>query len=515
MDQKKIEDFIDSSVKLLKSKEDSYKIIQDNCVNLLLNILGNETKGVTISGRIKDADKLREKIYRKNYYGKYEEPDRFIKSLSDGIGLRILCLLKSDEKNIYECLRNYFTFELEYEEKKYFGKKGERLFINFEGQPEKQKNNLNIYRMDALYREDSECVRIEIQIKCLTHYFWGELEHSLFYKNYNYTIGNNFLSSLMKNINAELENLDYEMELLQKHMDKTAENQNSELKEIAALMISKKYKDEVKEILKCDIDLDEVYAFIVDAHFGITKKNEEVLNKFNELISKLNHLGNFVKKFNSLEGCKIKEKVIAEKYKELVKILDRNIKGGDIFWKCVFAIFITLYFPDDYDYSKSLSEMAEKIQSLYSDVVDEADALVSTEMDISAVIDNAFNMIMTDTSKLSYYSFNYELQLIKDVLSQKVRDIQQKVKDIDTNLSDLDCWKNNLKTMETILYISVMCKLREKIGESRWNSIIGIVSINNDYELHLDDESLKFIKQNSDERYESIMMALNQEETNV
>lgn len=515
MDQSKIEEFIDSSVELLKKKEERYKVIQDYCVNLLFDILGDEIKGVTVSGRIKDTDKLREKIYRKNYYIKYKNSDEFIKSLSDGIGLRVLCLMKSDEEIIYKHLHDNFKTELEYKKKKYFGIDNKNLFIDFSGQPERQKNNLTIYRMDALYRENSECVRIEIQIKCLTHYFWGELEHSLFYKNFDYTIGNNFLSSLMKNINAELENLDYEMELLQKHMDKNAENQNSELKEIAALMISKKYKDEVKEILKCNIDLAEVYAFIVDAHFGITNKNEEVLNKFNDLISKLNHSCDFGDIFNSLKDLKIDKNVIGKKYKKLVDILYRNINNGDIFWKCVFAIFVAVYFPDGYDHSKVLNEMAEKIQLLYSDIIDEADVLVGTKMDISAVIDNAFNNIMKDTNKLSYYSFNYELKLIKDVLSKNITHIQQQVRKSDEYLKDVNLWKNNKKTMETLIYISVMCKLGEKIGECRWDSIINIINANNDYDLYLDNESLEFIKQNSNERYKDIETILKQEETNV
>ena len=45
--------------------------------------------------------------------------------------------------------------------------------------------------MDCLW-VDSVPVRIELQIKSLTNYFWGEIEHSLFYKNYDYTISNDF-----------------------------------------------------------------------------------------------------------------------------------------------------------------------------------------------------------------------------------------------------------------------------------------------------------------------------------
>ena len=73
-------------------------------------------------------------------------------------------------------------------------------------------------------------VRVELQIKSLTNYFWGEIEHSLFYKNYDFTIGNSFYSGLMKNIHNELQNIDVEMASLENHMKKSEHNQILEIR---------------------------------------------------------------------------------------------------------------------------------------------------------------------------------------------------------------------------------------------------------------------------------------------
>lgn len=96
-------DFIDKAAKILKDRKKDYeKIITE--IECYLETLLCEIHGVTISGRPKDADSIAEKIYRKNYLAKYRNAEEFINDLPDGIGIRIVCMLNEDEKNIYKQL---------------------------------------------------------------------------------------------------------------------------------------------------------------------------------------------------------------------------------------------------------------------------------------------------------------------------------------------------------------------------------------------------------------------------
>ena len=96
-------EFIENASKILLSKSEEYKCIIDK-IEHYLNELLEDVKGITISGRSKDANNIAEKIYRKNYMMKYNDAAKFIEELPDGIGVRIICLLNQDEVKIYKHL---------------------------------------------------------------------------------------------------------------------------------------------------------------------------------------------------------------------------------------------------------------------------------------------------------------------------------------------------------------------------------------------------------------------------
>ena len=89
-------EFIENASEILSSKSEEYKRIIDKIENYLQELL-EDVKGVTISGRSKDANNIAEKIYRKNYMMKYNNAEEFIKDLPDGIGVRIVCLLNQEK----------------------------------------------------------------------------------------------------------------------------------------------------------------------------------------------------------------------------------------------------------------------------------------------------------------------------------------------------------------------------------------------------------------------------------
>ena len=97
-------EFIKNASEILSSKSKEYKRIIDKIEHYLHELL-EDVKGITISGRSKDANNIAEKIYRKNYMMKYNnDAAKFIEELPDGIGIRIVCLLNQDEVKIYKKL---------------------------------------------------------------------------------------------------------------------------------------------------------------------------------------------------------------------------------------------------------------------------------------------------------------------------------------------------------------------------------------------------------------------------
>ena len=100
-------EFIVEATKVLKNRKSNYEEIISKVESYLETLL-SENHGITISGRVKDADNIAEKIYRKNYLVKYSNAEDFVNDLPDGIGIRILRVSinkYTTEKDINEFLK--------------------------------------------------------------------------------------------------------------------------------------------------------------------------------------------------------------------------------------------------------------------------------------------------------------------------------------------------------------------------------------------------------------------------
>ena len=78
---------------------------------------------LNISSRVKSSMSLKEKIFRNNFYLKYDSPEELVENLSDLIGIRIECRFIEDEEEVYGKL-----FEI-------FDKLGEDGYYYNEGKP--------------------------------------------------------------------------------------------------------------------------------------------------------------------------------------------------------------------------------------------------------------------------------------------------------------------------------------------------------------------------------------------
>lgn len=227
-------DFIDNSVKAYEGltviyNEHVYHTLLEPCKELkeLLNLLLNEkskeyflettnsvyqAKYYHIKSRIKKGDSFYEKLIRKNIglsitarFDLVENPAGLIDrkkdiiseigSNDDLIGLRIVTELKEDCKNAYNLLLNSADFFQTHNIK----------FHDLEDQPQKMKNGLEIYRMKGTLKD---IYLFELQIKSKIDEAWGDLDHSLFYKDYSISPIKDTVQVTMNNVGGLLDKIE-------------------------------------------------------------------------------------------------------------------------------------------------------------------------------------------------------------------------------------------------------------------------------------------------------------------
>ena len=443
-------EFIENASKILLSKSEEYKCIIDK-IEHYLNELLEDVKGITISGRSKDANNIAEKIYRKNYMMKYNDAEKFIEELPDGIGVRIICLLNQDEVKIYKHLIDRMPDERRIGNKSFRYRQDGNFFVCTENQPEKQKNNLDIYRMDCIWVENEKQVRVELQIKSLTNYFWGEIEH----------------------------------------------NQILEIRQISASMISQKFSVPIQKIVGCKIDLRESFMLLTDMHFGISSNVKDNLEKFNRLIDKLDKAktDTMDEEYINLDKQNLDEREISEFGKGIANIIHTNIHNGDVFWQFLFLMYKNLFSDKEKNYSELLSEMSRSIRKLYIDIQDEADALSQyPEIDISGIVDNIFLRLAKDRNKISFFSLELELAKTKEILRNELACVQKKVEN-GIEPIDTDLFKENIELLELIIYVSTTYRMGRSLEDGQLIKLLELAEHKNDYSLELSEEVINNIKQ--------------------
>lgn len=254
-------------------------------------------ENVVVSSRIKGRNSLKEKIVRNKYNQKYKSDENIFAFLKDGIGVRIICLEQRDEVDVYRKLldmHNNGTFS-----------KFSFIEDSIKEQPEYQKNGHAIYRINA--KVDNYI--FEIQIKSTTHMLWGEIEHLLFYKNYDCYIGSIFLQQQIEQIYGDLIAINLRLSNLREHMKVGSINRtNHELIEIATKMLQENVQEELFTFYEgVKLDFRNLYTAIIKEYFYSKQKATVKKKKKLETIEKIKY-DDFAEALNvitklSVEGC--------------------------------------------------------------------------------------------------------------------------------------------------------------------------------------------------------------------
>ena len=268
--------FIEEVLDELEDRRLGFEEASKEIENFFEEILSETEKGyLNINTRVKSSKSLKEKIIRNQYYQKYETKELLFKNVPDIIGVRIECRFIQDEADLYKYIKRFFNEKSEENKELYFNSKKPNILLNLAGkQPQEQKNGMKIYRIDGKYREGEVEVNFEVQIKSLVNVFWGEIEHKVIYKNFNYVIADKFYKDIMKSIKNSLSTIDQQLLLISNQFDQGEEDsyvtQEEQMEKVLAKIIYDIFAMKMKESIGVLVDFKKSCEAIVKYVFRDT-----------------------------------------------------------------------------------------------------------------------------------------------------------------------------------------------------------------------------------------------------
>ncbi|MBU5437345.1 (p)ppGpp synthetase [Tissierella sp. MSJ-40] len=229
-------DFIDETLKLIEENKDDLEKVAETLEKFFMDSFSINDHFLNVNYRIKSLESLKEKILRHNFYIKYKTPENLFQNLSDLIGLRIECRFIEDENKIYKDILKLFNIK---EDDGYYSNSlNSNIMLRLdEKQPQKQKNGFEIYKIDGKYSKNGMTVNFELQIKSLVNVFWGEIDHKILYKNFNYMLTEGFFRDIMSSIKDNLAMIDRQLMLVYNHLnDMDASNSATKKSQLEALL---------------------------------------------------------------------------------------------------------------------------------------------------------------------------------------------------------------------------------------------------------------------------------------
>ena len=166
-----------------------------------------------------------------------------------------------------------------------------------EKQPQKQKNGFEIYKIDGKYCKDGTCINFELQIKSLVNVFWGEIDHRILYKNFNYMLTEDFFRDIMSSIKDNLSMIDRQLMLVYNHLNgMDASNSLTKKVQLQALLskiIHDIYIVKIRQEIGFVVDFKKSTDVIVNYIFmkGGPEESENYSVNFLRILNRLNDIG--------------------------------------------------------------------------------------------------------------------------------------------------------------------------------------------------------------------------------
>lgn len=221
------DEFVDCETRLKKILSQLIEAISEDFKLSKLNSV-RKLKFYSIVSRVKEANSLSEKLIRNNDYNDFDnilqdidniDPIQLknkLKELDDIIGVKILTDLNIDTINMFKLISssNFVTYA-----------KDKGIVLNeddLKSQPVQMKNGLNIYKIKCQFED----WKFELQIKSKLESAWGDMEHSIFYKDYKVTPVRDLAQQSMNHIGQLLIEIDDFLQEIRNANDNFSINSN-------------------------------------------------------------------------------------------------------------------------------------------------------------------------------------------------------------------------------------------------------------------------------------------------
>lgn len=339
-------DFIEKTLKLIESNSDELNRVAAELEKFLTNTFFINDHFLNVNYRIKTPESLKEKILRHNLYLIYNTPEELVDNLSDLIGFRIECRFMMDEEKIYKDTVKLFNIK---EKCGYYSNPlNSSIMLNLdEKQPQIQKNGFEIYKIDGKYNKNGVTVNFELQIKSMVNVFWGDIDHRVLYKNFNYMLTEDFFRDIMSSIKDNLGMIDRQLMLVYDHLnDMDASNtttKKSQLKSLLSKIIHDIYIVKVRQDLGFVVDFKKSTDVIVDYIFMKSgdEQSSSYSNNFIRIINRLNEISkneiNFENYIYFARDLHFENPLIQKLSNEVIKVINKDFKWN-LFFKILFDI---------------------------------------------------------------------------------------------------------------------------------------------------------------------------------
>lgn len=424
----------------------------------------HQKEKLIFQSRVKGTGSLAEKIYRKNYHNRYLDPAELINNLPDMIGIRIVCLLNQQEETLFNRLKAIYTESVVIDDVTFYGKADGKILFDFSNQPQKQKNGQPIYRITCKWNHpELGYINCELQIKSMVHFFWGELDHMLFYKNYAYLISQSFYSQYMLKVENALSNINDQLVLLYEQIENNREGSRQEIREIASCVLYQHYHGDIEKQIGCPIDLREVFDIIVDMHFQNYGNQDKNIENLSKLIHDIGSRSLHPELLATVINGKLNPELIPKADFPLAQIIDRIIKSCDVYWIAFIVTYGSHFWKEENtDYNVLLGEICRlllrMVRSGFVDAIEQIfDELESLYEEFKNAILTGILMAFGQKPRLDFFVFSAKLDMVKRISEEIVLTTQQYMTD-----KTADECRKNLKSIT--LYTS--CKIEAALYDN-------------------------------------------------
>ena len=391
--------YIEKALSTLDKERDQLEVISKLLQMEFTEIMNLHTmEYLNITTRVKGRDSLKEKILRQGYYKKYNDPIRLIYQLSDLIGVRIECRFEQDERAIYKVLKKHFN--VRNDDGYYYNEMNPNVKLSLDGrQPQKQKNGFKIFRIDGIVTDTNNELPFELQIKSLVNSFWGEIEHKIIYKNYNFLLVDDLLIEMMHSIKNNLALLDKQLLTIYRNVEQRQtdeEYQRRNLEEVMAKMCNDVFAKQLKEQLGMNVNIKKAcqtimkYTFFPNGMLEIQNISDSLI----KALERISQISNEQVEFN-VPIIFSREPNYTNKFAQIVGPYFRDVMNKEFHWNLFFKILFEIEPQDSVDdFEKFLGFLEQAYQTsssitrlkkiLYSQLEEHADEVMETLMETVA-----------------------------------------------------------------------------------------------------------------------------------